>query len=119
VKVSQKYLEAWRQRNYGVMAKLLSPLIAESSFGRTAGQVREAFEDQELTGYQLERVDHTAAAVGLVDALLEADGVQTACRLRWIRSGPDGRGVAPNEVGAWRLITWTKEGMQSARAVPV
>lgn len=99
VAASEQYLVAWQRRNYGVMAGLLSPLVAESSHGRTAGQVREAFEDRILVSYRLEGVGYTAAAVALVDAAIEVDGSQVACRLRWIRSGADGMGVAPNEDG--------------------
>lgn len=116
VAASEQYLEAWRRRNFGVMAGLLSPLVAESSYGRTAGQLREAFGDQILAGYRLEGVHHTAAAVALVDAAIEVDGSPVACRLRWIRSGADGMGVAPNEDGSWRLMTWTFEGMRAERA---
>ena len=116
VAASEQYLEAWHRRNYGVMAALLSPLVAESSHGRTAGQVREVFEDRSLVRYRLESVDHTAAAVALVDAAVEVGGSSVACRLRWIRTGADGMGVAPNEDGSWRLMTWTFEGMRAERA---
>jgi hypothetical protein len=111
-----QYLDAWSRRNYGLMASLLSPLVADSTPGRTAGQVREAFEDRPLTGYRLEHVDHPAAAVGLVDAVLEVDGAEVACRLRWIRTGEDGLGAAPNEEASWRLLTWTFEAMRVERA---
>lgn len=118
VAASEQYVEAWRRRNYGVMAGLLSPLVAESSHGRTSGQVREAFEDRILVSYRLEGVDYTAAAVALVDAALEVDGSQVACRLRWIRSDADGMGVAPNEDGSWRLMTWSFESMRADRGEP-
>lgn len=36
-------------------------------------------------------------------------------RLRWIRSGEDGRSAVPNERGSWRLMTWTFEAMRAER----
>ena len=115
VAATRQYLDAWRRRNYGLMAGKLSPLVADTSAGRTAGQVREAFGDRALADYRLEHVDHPAAAVGLVDAVLKVDGTETACQLRWIRTGADGLGAAPNEEATWRLITWTFEGMAAER----
>ncbi len=115
VAASRRYLDAWRQRNYGAMAELLSPLVAESSIGRTAGQIREAFDQRILSGFDLTRVEHAAAAVTLVDADLDVDAGVVQCRLRWIRSGNDGLGVAPNEDGSWRLMSWSFESMRAAR----
>jgi len=115
VAATTQYLDAWRRRNYGLMAGMLSPLVADTSAGGTAGQVREAFGDRALADYRLDHVDHPAAAVGLVDAVLQVDGTETACRLRWIRTGAYGLGAAPNEEATWRLITWTFEGMAAER----
>lgn len=116
VAATRQYLNAWRRRDYGQMAGLLSPLVADTSPGRTAGQVRQALDHHSLVEYRLEHVDHPAAAVGLVDATLEVDGAEATCRLRWIRAGPDGLGAAPNEEASWRLMTWTFEAMRSEAA---
>lgn len=116
VAATGQYLDGWRRRNYGLMARFLSPLVADTSPSRAAGHVRDAFEGRALTDYRLEHVDHPAAAVGLVDAVLQVDGTETACQLRWIRTGADGLGAAPNEEATWRLITWTFEGMAAERA---
>ena len=113
---TRRYLDAWQARNYGAMAELLSPLVSEETLCKTAGLVREAFEESTLAGYELKRVEHSAAAVANVDADLHVSGTHSPSRLRWIRSGPDGMGVSPNQPGSWRLITWTQPGMQSARS---
>jgi hypothetical protein len=112
---TKDYLEAWQRANFGAMARWLSPLVAQPTPGQTAGQVRAMFEDHTLTSYRLERVSHRAAAVALVDAVLDTAVRGAACRLRWIRAGSDGRGVSPNEEGTWGLVTWTFEDMLSAR----
>lgn len=115
VVMTRRYLDAWTQRNYGSMAGLLSPIVSESSHGRTAGQVREAFEDQTLTQYRLESVDRTAAAVARVDVVLEVDNDPSHGGLRWVRLGDDTRPVAPNEAGSWGLVSWTLQAMRSER----
>ena len=95
VKASRRFLAAWERRNYGEMARHLSPMVADASPGRTAGQVREEYAEQQLDGFRLERVNHWAAAACTVDAALAVDGEEHPASLRWIRSGPDGRGVSP------------------------
>src|SRR5215216_6721000 len=39
-KRAQAYLEAWKAKNYGVMASLISPMVAEDTPGKSAGVVR-------------------------------------------------------------------------------
>lgn len=113
---SREYLEAWIARNFGRMAALLSPLVSESSEAKTAGAIRSAFASARLTGFQVESVRHSAAAVALVDVVLGQGGdVGVPGRMRWLRSGPDGISVAPNEPGTWGLITWTDTAMKQAR----
>jgi hypothetical protein len=111
VAASRAYLEAWRAKNYGRMAALLSPLLAEDTPGKTAGMVRAEFDETELGSFDLQRVDHKAAAVAQVDIGLTVDGKRRLGRMRWIRTGPDGQSVAPNQDGSWRLMTWTATAM--------
>ena len=117
VQASRRFLAAWERRNYGEMATHLSPIVADTTPGRTAGQVREAYAERQLTGFRLERVNHWAAAACTVDAALAVDGEEHPGGLRWIRSGSDGRGVAPNEDGSWGLMTWTVDGMRRERLI--
>jgi hypothetical protein len=98
------------------MAALLSPLVSESSEAKTAGAIRSAFASASLTGFQVESVRHSAAAVALVDVVLGQGGdVEVPGRMRWLRGGPDGIGAAPNEPGTWGLITWTDTAMKRER----
>lgn len=111
VVASRAYLDAWTKRNYGAMGALVAQLVAEDTPGRTAGMVREAFENERLTGYELQRVSHTAAAVAFVDVLLHIGDEEVEGAMRWIRHGDDGMAVSPNEPGRWGLMSWTKWGM--------
>lgn len=104
--VTTSYLEAWKARNYGRMAGLLSALAAEDTPGRTAGMVREAFEGVELVDFSIQRIDHQAAAVCEVDVELDIRTESRPARLRWIREGDDGKAAFPNQPGEWRLMVW-------------
>ena len=117
ITASRAYLEAWQRGNYGAMAQLLSPLVAEDTPGRTAGVVREAFEHEHLDEFELQQVKHLAASVAEVDAVLEVRGSgRVSVRLRWIRAGEDGMAVAPIDDGRWGLVLWTKEAMVQRRS---
>jgi hypothetical protein len=115
VVASRAYLDGWMKRNFGAMGALVAQLVAEDTPGVTAGMMRDAFEGELLTGYQLLRVSHSAAAVAIVDVILRTGGEDIHCTMRWIRHGEDGMAVAPNEPGRWGLMTWTKWGMVQER----
>jgi hypothetical protein len=111
VVASRAYLDGWMRRNYGSMGVLVAPLVAEDTPGKTAGMMREAFADELLAGYGLQRVSHTAAAVAIVDVILRVGGEEIEGAMRWIRHGEDGMAAAPNEPGRWGLLSWTKWGL--------
>ena len=115
VRLSRDFLEAWQARNFGRVAELLSPLVASETPGKTAGQVREEYTEKSLNGFDLDRVDHSAAAVARVDVDLSLGPDRVLGRMRWTRGGPDGRGVTPNQAGAWRLTTWTSDAIARER----
>lgn len=115
VVASRAYLDGWMQRNYGAMGTLVAQLVAEGTPGRTAGMAREAFSEEHLTGYELQRVSHTAAAVATVDVNLRVGGEEIKAAMRWIRHGENGMAAAPNEPGSWGLMSWTKWGMVQER----
>ena len=111
VVAARAYLDGWMAGNYGVMGALVAQLAADDTPGKTAGMVRDAFSDELLTSYELQRVSHTAAAISIVDVILRAGGEEIEGAMRWIRHGEDGMAVAPNEPGRWGLMSWTKWGM--------
>lgn len=115
VRLSRDFLAAWQARNFGRMAELLSPLVAAETPGRTAGQVREEYAEKSLSRFDLERVDHMAAAVASVDVDLTVGPDSVLGRMRWTRCGPDGMTVTPNRPGAWRLTSWTSDAIERER----
>ena len=115
VVASRAYLDGWMRRNYGAMGALVAGLVAEDTPGKTAGMLREALGEEHLTGYELKRVSHIAAAVAIVDVLLQVGDEEIEGAMRWIRHGEDGMAAAPNEPGRWGLMSWTKWGMIQER----
>jgi hypothetical protein len=111
VSASGQFLGAWRAQNYGGMARLLSPLMAEDTVSKTAGDLREDYSDRPLVAYDLIEVAHVAPAVATVRARLVVADKTHNVKLNWTRSAPDGRAVAPIEPGSWRLMHWSLESM--------
>jgi hypothetical protein len=111
VGLSRDFLVAWQARNFGRMAELMSPLVASETLGKTAGEVREAYFEKILSGFDLERVDYQAAALAYVDVDMTIGPDRLVGRMRWTRGGPDGVTVTPNRPGAWRLMTWTSDAI--------
>lgn len=100
-----EYLRAWEHKNYGRMGQLLSSLVREDD-NKTAGMVRESCIGFELTEFSIQRLDFEAPAVCEIDVTLTFANDTKPGRMRWIREGKDGMGVAPNQPGEWRLILW-------------
>lgn len=105
-KRAQEYLEAWKAKNYGAMASLISPSLAEGSRGKTAGVVRTEFESWDLQDFLIMRADFEAAAVCEIDVELTLAGKTRHARMRWIREAADGGPAMPNEDGTWFLYLW-------------
>jgi hypothetical protein len=105
-KRSVAFLEAWKAKNYGAMASLISPLMAEDTPGKTAGVVRSEFDSWDLQDFAVVRADFEAAAVCEIDVELTLAGQTRNARMRWIRETADGTPAMPNEDGTWFLYLW-------------
>ncbi len=103
---AEAYLEAWRAKNYGVMASLISPMLAESTHRGTAGVVRTEFEAWRLDDFTIKRAEFEAAAVCEIDVDLVLGSAVRPARMRWIREAADGVAAMPNDEGTWYLYLW-------------
>jgi hypothetical protein len=103
---STAYLNAWKRRNFGFMAELISPQLVENSKSATAGTIRNEFEGWHLKGYKVVAADFEAPAVCEIDVDLELDDQVRHARMRWIREDADGMPAMPNEPGTWYLYLW-------------
>ena len=105
-KRAQAYLHGWKAQNYGVMASLISPMVAEDTPGKTAGLVRSEFESWDLQDFAIRRAEFEAAAVCEIDVDLNVAGESRNAKMRWIREAADGTPAMPNEDGTWYLYLW-------------
>jgi hypothetical protein len=100
------YLDAWKSKNYGAMAFLISRVLAEDTPSQTAGAIRAEFEDWELEDFTLKQADFEAPAVCEIDVDLFVNSELRPARMRWIREGADQLAATPNEEGIWYLYLW-------------
>jgi hypothetical protein len=103
---AKTYLDAWKAKNYGAMASLISPMLSEDTPRQTAGVVRSEFESWDLQDFTIRRADFEAAAVCEIDVDLVLDSKVRPARMRLIREAPDGMAAMPNEDGTWYLYLW-------------
>ena len=109
------YLDAWKRKNYGAMAPMITPTLAEATPSATAGMVRAEFESWNLEDYALCAANFEAAAVCEIDVDLVVDADVRGARMRWIREGADGKAAMPNENGTWYLYLWGPWAMVNRR----
>jgi hypothetical protein len=106
VQRARTYLEAWKSKNYGAMASLITPILGAETLGKTAGMVREECAEFELVAYAITRADFEAAAVCELEIELTFPDDARPARMRWIREAEDGSPATPNQPGTWRLWLW-------------
>jgi hypothetical protein len=112
---AKAYLDAWKRKNYGAMAPLITPMLAEATPNATAGMVRAEFESWNLENYTLRLANFEAAAVCEIDVDLVIDADVRPARMRWIREDADGKPSMSNENGTWYLYLWGPWAMVSRR----
>jgi hypothetical protein len=99
------FLDAWRQKNYGTMAKSIPSTLAEESTRKTAGRMRNDFAEHLLKDYEVLRVAFVAPVVAEAYVQLDLDDRVSPAKLRWIREGENGDTAMADVAGEWRLYT--------------
>jgi hypothetical protein len=109
------YLTAWASKNYGAMARYISPRVADETQSKTAGMIREACSLHALNGFKLKRASFEAAAACEIDVDLVLDSEPQFARMRWIRETADGSPATPDVEGEWFLFLWEPWAMIDRR----
>jgi hypothetical protein len=110
---AREFLDAWKEKNYGGMARHLTKFTSEDTPRRTAGLVRDQYAHVELEGFQITKLDFNAAASCDVEVDLKWNEQQhRRCRLRWIKETEDGDpDVLGDPRAEWRVMSFGPHGM--------
>ena len=103
VGVVQDFLTRWQARQWGPLGQFFMPVGAKrESVGKLAQLAKDLYEDEDLTGWVMQDIHHTAAAVAMVEVALDVNGTTHQTQLRWVHVRGDGH-IAPE----WSTGTWT------------
>ncbi|MFB8168269.1 hypothetical protein ACFC60_10005 [Kitasatospora purpeofusca] len=105
---AEAFLTAWRRRNFGEMASMVTAELHQKHGNAVPREVRLAYEEHSLSAFEVQRLSVTAAAACTVRIeTTGADGKSKLIGLRWIREDESGGPMpVPLDGGTWRLYTW-------------
>lgn len=109
-KTLAEFMALWARKNYGEMALLLSSLHQHDTVKKTAGWVREIFDEVSLQGFSILAIEDFAPAVTIIETqvsyhVLPGSEREKVFKVRLIHEGDNGRGVTRgNPSGDWRLL---------------
>ena len=100
-----KFLTGWRERNFGVLTRFPSRRNGkgETTHGKMAGQLREAFDGFVLSEFHVTELDNTAPAIWLSRGEATRNGTPGTFECRWILEEADGRSGYGSDSAQWRL----------------
>jgi hypothetical protein len=106
--VCADYLEAWKTKNYGKMSKHLSKMVANNYGNAMPKFVRDDYAPYALEGFEIQALNHTAAAVCEIEVTIKIAGKdELSVTLRWLYEGEEGKvTMLPKGNGEWKLIIW-------------
>jgi hypothetical protein len=105
--VCEHLLAYWQQRNYGMLATLVSKDIRDAYGRDMPRQVRNEYSSYSLASWEMLKIDHTMPSVCLVEARLTFEtGDEKTAHLRLIFEDATGEYVPSSMPGAWRLMVW-------------
>ena len=101
-----EFLTGWRNRNFGILARLPSKQFAdrESTPGQMAGRLRLAFEDFILSEFRITELENTAPAIWLSKGEATVNDVSGNFECRWIMEEVDGSFGYGSDSAHWRLV---------------
>lgn len=105
-----EYLDYWKHRNYGYMARCLSPMLGPSVKAAPL-EVRQMFSSRSLLSFRLTRVEDVAPAVTEIETELSyEDGgepVNKIVKFRLVCADSKGGPATRGDPGSnWSIINW-------------
>lgn len=105
--LSIEFLSAWRRQNFGRMGELLAAMVKEESQTKTAGMVRDQYENLRLEDFRVLRIGMTSPVAAKVHVELTFETRTLQAELLWLYETPSGDLVLTGQPGDWRLVLWT------------
>ena len=113
------FLSAWRERNFGALTGFPSRRSGkrESTPGQMAGQLREAFDGYDLSGFRVTELENTAPAIWLSRGEATVNDLPGTFECRWIIEEADGSLGYCSDSALWRLVfcdptVWRRSEME-------
>lgn len=102
VLVTSEFLEAWRGRNYGELAKFF-PKFPNESPGRRAGKAKNLYQEYHLAEYEVVKVIEAGSILTTVEVQAKINDVERAFIMRWVRMDESAQPILPGKSGEWNL----------------
>ena len=103
--LTNTFLEAWRNSNFGALAALASRRIGkQKSKSRLAGELREVFDSCDLTEFEVAELEHCAPAIWLTRGTAVMNGSEGTFECRWLLEDADGKSGFGSGAAEWRLV---------------
>lgn len=105
-----EYLTFWQARNYGYMARCLSPKLGPSA-KQAPARIRQIFAPKNLKAFEFISVQDSAAAFSIIKTQLTfeeyGEEITKAFDFRLINENSEGRpDVRDTPNSEWRIISW-------------
>ena len=112
-----EFLTGWRERNFGALARFPSRQSGkrETTLGRMAGQLREAFDGFVLSDFRVIELENTAPAIWLSRGEATVNDWPGTFECRWTVEEADGSFGDGSDSALWRLVfcdptVWRRSG---------
>ena len=105
LRLTNTFLKAWRNSNFGALAALASRRIGrQKTRSKLAGELREVFDFCNLTEFEVDELEHRAPAIWLTRGTAVMNGRRGTFECRWLLEDADGSSGFASDAAEWRLV---------------
>ncbi len=107
-KACADYLEAWKNKNYGKMSKLISHMDASLHGNAFPKLIRDNYVLYALEDFDVHTLNHTTAALCEIEVKIKlANIAERTVTILWRYEGENGEfTMVPKGNGLWKLVQW-------------
>jgi hypothetical protein len=106
-----EFLQYWKSKNYGRMARCVSHMFQNSNANKMAQSVRELYEGRSLENFEIEEIQDEAPAITVIHVRIwgqeNGESIEKTVIARMINEGKNGDGVIRGtEESGWTLASY-------------